>query len=86
MNCRRPGWRVFRGARAAGGHRRGMRSRAPGTRFALVLVLAAGVLALAGCYQSTAGDVRLRSASMVDSDQDMRMNYDTPSALRNAPP
>jgi hypothetical protein len=63
-----------------------MRSRDPRIRLALVLVLAAGVVALGGCGWSSTGEVRLRSASMVDSDQDMRMNYDSPSALRNAPP
>jgi hypothetical protein len=63
-----------------------MRPRAPRPRLALVLVLVAGLLACGGCAANSSGEVRLRASSMVAVDGDMRMHYDTPWALRYAPP
>ncbi len=63
-----------------------MRARDPRLRPARLLGLAAGVFALAGCGSNSAGDVRLRAASMTSPNDDQRLQYDTVSSLRFAPP
>ena len=63
-----------------------MRSRAHRARLALILALGAGLCALGACGSNSAGDVRLRSASMTVPDDDQRLHYDSASAVRNSPP
>jgi hypothetical protein len=63
-----------------------MRPRHPRSRLALVLATAAGLFALGGCYQSSAGDVRLRAASMTAPNDDQRLPAESPSSLKWSPP